>query len=335
MQYLADTEMGINHVRMLYGERCAGKTEQELMQWLERLNHEKTKVLQWAKMELEKQIVGEAVKLKLRLPNGVFVESFAELQLLWSMAGDYDEEYFKEVLSGIYKCTMEWKERYHNWNDILEEMYMRHRGIVYDPHSKYISQDIKGKDEQSRGCIARLFTCALKSLMRRLNYKGKKRHGVLISAQRSHDQIQEDDDSAGKRTKRKRGWQFIRYDFKNVKQTVDKYYAMEKKKKKFNGIPSGPMEMLEDVRASNQGAEERGLDSDKTTVFVSPTIQEVEKGGLQAQNDREIFPKEIGGRKCTGEKRRDDRGRDPATSDKKSKANMSGNKRAALEDNGE
>ncbi len=228
MHYIAEGGMTADHIRHLFGSECAGKTQEELEQYAEKLTQEKSKILQWGRLEIEKIMVGQACQLGLKMPTGVYVENFKFLKKFWETAGDYDELYLKKVIKGTYLACIEWRENCSNWNDVLEEEYMREKNLIYDPDTKYVAPKLEAKDEEGRGCIARLLTVALKGVMRRLNSKARKMHGIMMSVQRSSRQIEKEAMAAGaKYTKRQKGWKNLSYNYEETKSKVNRYYEAE------------------------------------------------------------------------------------------------------------
>ncbi len=204
MHFLVDG-MDIDHIKHVYGERCAGKTQEELYMLLKFLKADRKKIIDWGKGEIMKLMVSRSRQLGLRKPNGEPPAELLDLQMIWGAAADNGMSKFREILHHMYDVTISWAEENPTWATDMEKFYMESMDWEYMEDTMYVSKHCKATDTSGRGCIARVLTEARKRVMKTINYVAKKTHGISLRVQRTQEQIMKENEARGKKTKRLKG----------------------------------------------------------------------------------------------------------------------------------
>ncbi len=164
MQFFANEKMNYDHVRLIFGQACAGKLDEELRPYLKKLERQKEECLNWGKTEIEKIIMFRAVSLNLKDDTGFPIETFKNLQKYWQNAANYrSESMFATIIDQLYFCCIGWSESHPNWQEEMEKKYLLKKGWIYDPATMYIGSKARAKDTSGRGCIARVMSEAKKN----------------------------------------------------------------------------------------------------------------------------------------------------------------------------
>ncbi len=200
MHFLVDG-MTVDHVKHVFGEKCAGRTNSDLLLMLKELKSDQKRVIDWGKGELIKLMLSRARQRPLKKPNGELPSQLEDLQLIWASAANDGMENFRTTLEAMYDVTIAWAEEHPTWQLDMESFYMNTVGWEYMEDTVYISKHCQASDANGRGCVARLLTESRKRVMKTLNYLARKSHGISLRVQRTSIQIEKENEELGKKNK--------------------------------------------------------------------------------------------------------------------------------------
>lgn len=187
MHFQAMSSMDHDHVRIIYGHKAAGMTEEELDEAVDELDAFKAKVKSWGKDMITMHIVTE---LKKELGNEEFTkQKIVTLRDINRWFRKVKEENIDDVRAILYKCCYgTLSENNSAWAVEYEAEYMEQKRLIYDPNTRYVDKCVKAPSNDGRGCIARMMTEAKKPLMQKIN-KGIAEKEKRIRSNRTSEEI--------------------------------------------------------------------------------------------------------------------------------------------------
>lgn len=156
MHYLAGKSNSVEHTRMVFGERLAGFSEDNIIRLTKKMRSDKRQIINWGRTELTQKIVRRCRH------KGLNVSSLDDINELLSLTDDCLRRKMKKI---IYTCTYGVIKRNKGWQVRLEKSCMVARNLEYKVGTKYVT----AKTSKARGCIARLMSVANQKVMKKIN----------------------------------------------------------------------------------------------------------------------------------------------------------------------
>lgn len=201
MHYVSGAGQNDAHTRALLGEESAGMTNAQIRAVTIKLNTERAKCMEWGKERIWTGILNRLRKKGVKSLEGHNITLSCEVNQLLRFT---PIEKIVPIRDAIYECSYGYFEKKKLWQLEYEKEYMELNNMKYREGSRYVL----AKDENGRGCIARLMSVANQKVIKSIN-NDVSMVERQVRKNRTSEQVKEDDKvrkGAGKtHTKRKKG----------------------------------------------------------------------------------------------------------------------------------